>query len=311
VSEIPSPVVLSGGTGLVGGALLPELARRSVAVRALVRGQGRLASNEGVEELPWDGITPPPGALAGAGALVHLSGEPVFGGLPTAARRERLRTSRVDSTRALVAGIAGLPEGERPKTFVCASAVGYYGDRGDEVLDESAGPGHGLLADLCVDWEAAAAEAERHGVRVCSLRIGVVLSRRGGALPLMARPFRLGLGGRLGSGRQWFSWIHLDDLVAMLLVALADERWRGPANAVAPSPVRNADLTRALGRAVSRPALLPVPAFVIRAAFGEISAELLGSKRVEPRCALERGFRFRFPEIADALGAELGRAGGD
>ncbi|HKJ23593.1 MAG TPA: TIGR01777 family oxidoreductase [Myxococcota bacterium] len=306
MSTIPSPVVLTGGTGLVGGALLPELVGRGVGVRALVRGHGRLDARAGVEEVAWDGITPPSGALAGAGALVHLSGEPVFGGLPTAARRERLRASRIESTRALVARLAALPEGERPRTFVCASAVGYYGDRGDESLDESAPPGEGLLADLCVDWEAAAAEAERHGVRVCSLRIGVVLSRHGGALPLMARPFRLGLGGRLGSGRQWFPWIHLDDLVAMLLAALADDRWRGPANAVAPNPVRNADLTRALGSALSRPTLLPVPAFAIRAAFGEISAELLGSKRVEPRCALDRGFTFRVPELSDALRAELG-----
>jgi len=306
VSAIPSPVVLTGGTGLVGGALRSELAGRGVTVRALVRGRGRLEGRKGVEEIEWDGTTPPPGALSAAGALVHLSGEPIFGGLPTPARLERVRSSRIDSTRALVARLADLPEGERPETFVCASAVGYYGDRGDETLPESAAPGEGSLADLCVDWEAAAAEAERHGVRVCSLRIGIVLSRHGGALPLMARPFRFGLGGRLGSGRQWFPWIHLDDLVAMLLAALADPRWRGPVNAVAPNPVRNADLTRALGRAVSRPTLLPVPAFAVRAVLGELSGELLGSKRVEPRQALDHGFHFGMPELAGALRAELG-----
>ncbi|MBW2313802.1 MAG: TIGR01777 family oxidoreductase [Deltaproteobacteria bacterium] len=297
------PVVLTGGTGLVGGALLPQLRALGAPIRALVRRPGSLRN---VEETVWDGVHAPTGTLAGAEALIHLAGEPVFGGLPTAARRERLRTSRVDSTRALVGALAELPEAERPRTFLCASAVGYYGDRGDDALVESTAPGDGLLADLCVDWEAAAAEAERLGVRTCSFRIGVVLSRRGGALALMARPFRLGLGGRLGNGRQWFPWVHLDDLTAMLREALSDDRWRGPVNAVAPNPVRNVDLTRAIGRAVGRPAFIPVPALAVRAALGPLADELLGSKRVEPRAALGWGFEFRMPELAQALAAELG-----
>jgi uncharacterized protein (TIGR01777 family) len=295
-------VVLTGGTGLVGGALLPILLGRGCEVRALVRRGGRLT---GARELVWDGTTPPAGALDGAQALVHLSGEPVFGGLPTAARRLRLRASRVDSTRALVAALAALPEARRPRAFVCASAVGYYGDRGEEILDESAEPGDGFLADLCVDWEAAAAEASRHGVRVCSVRIGVVLSRKGGALPLMARPFRLGLGGRLGSGRQWFPWVGLDDLVALLAAALDDERCSGAVNGVAPEPARNEELTRALGRVLGRPTLLPVPAFAVRAALGDLSAELLGSKRVVPRRARELGFAFRQTSLEELLRSEL------
>jgi hypothetical protein len=297
------PVVLTGGTGLVGGALLPALRKSGVPVRALVRGQGRLHD---VEEISWDGTHPPQAALAGARAVVHLSGEPIFGGLPTAARLARLRSSRVESTRAIVAGLAALSEAERPRTFVCASAVGYYGDRGDEVLDESAAPGDGLLADLCVDWEAAAAEAERHGVRVCSVRIGIVLSGEGGALAMMAKPFRLGVGGRIGDGRQWFPWIHLDDLVEMILRALEDERWRGPVNAVAPDPVRNAELTRALGSVLSRPTLLPLPAFAVRAALGPLAGELLGSKRVAPSRAEALGFEFRHRDLETTLRAELG-----
>lgn len=304
------PVVLTGGTGLVGGALLPELGAGGHPVRALVRGERR---PEGVEAFAWDGLHPPPAALAGAETVVHLSGEPVFGGPPTAARRERLRTSRVASTRAFVTALGELAETERPKSFLCASAVGYYGDRGDEILTEAAPPGEGLLADLCVDWEAAAAEAERHGLRVCSFRIGVVLSKRGGALPRMVRPFRLGLGGRLGGGRQWFPWIHLEDLVALLRTATDDAHFRGVVNAVAPSPVRNGELTHALARAVSRPAILPVPAFAVRAALGPLAVELLGSKRVVPERALALGFEFRHPELAGALRAEVGpsRARGD
>ena len=296
------PVVLTGGTGLVGGALLSALGSGGRELRALVRQPGRLA---GVREILWDGTTPPAGSLDGAEAVVHLSGEPVFGGLPTAARRQRLRASRVDSTRAFVAALAALPEPRRPRSFVCASAVGYYGDRGEQLLDESAEPGDGFLADLCVDWEAAATEAGRHGVRVCSVRIGVVLSRKGGALPLMARPFRLGLGGRLGSGRQWFPWVGLDDLVALLVAALDDPRYSGAVNGVAPEPVRNRELTRALGHVLRRPTLLPVPALAVRAALGELSAEILGSKRVVPRRARELGFAFRQASLEDLLRAEL------
>ena len=189
--------------------------------------------------------------------------------------RRRIRSSRIDSTRSLVASLDALPHSERPATLVCASAVGIYGSRGDEQLDESSPPGRGFLADVCRDWEAAAFAAEERGLRVVTLRIGIVLSRRGGALPMMALPFRLGLGGRIGDGRQWVPWVHLDDLVSLIRETLNDTEWRGPVNATAPNPVRNALLTRSLARALHRPALLPVPAFALRTALGELSDELL------------------------------------
>lgn len=301
-----STVLLTGGTGLIGGALLRRLTARAVQVRALGRSAGRLADVPHTEELRWDGIRPPDGALDGVDAVVHLSGEPIFGGLPTAARKERLRASRVESTRALVGAMAALPEEDRPRTFVCASAVGYYGDRGEETLSESAEPGSGLLADLCVDWEAAAAEATRLGVRVCHLRIGVVLSAQGGALALMLKPFRLGVGGRIGGGKQWFPWVHLDDVVGMLETAVDSEAWEGPVNGVAPEPVRHDTLVEALGRLLHRPTWFGVPGFAVRALLGEIADELLGSKRVVPARAQELGFAFRHPDLEGALRAEIG-----
>jgi uncharacterized protein len=301
----PARVVVSGATGLVGRRLVAALAERGVAVRALTRhpGEGRLP---GAESVGWDGVHPGAEALAGCDAVVHLAGEPVFGGRPTPERRRRIRASRIDSSRALAAAIAALPGAMRPRALVCASAVGYYGSRGEERLDEAAAPGDGFLARVCVDWEAAAREAEPLGVRVVCLRIGIVLAREGGALPRMALPFRVGLGGRLGDGRQWVPWVHVDDLVGLAVAALADEAWSGPVNATAPEPVRNAELASALGRALHRPALLPVPALAIRLALGELAGELLDSRRVLPRAALARGFAFRYERIGDALAAELG-----
>jgi uncharacterized protein (TIGR01777 family) len=300
------PVLLSGASGLVGGALLAALRARGERVRALTRDAARLRPDHGVDAVVWNGLDVPAPALAGARAVVHLSGEPVFGGLPTAARRERIRASRVDSTRSLVEALARLPEGERPGVLVCASAVGFYGDdRGEEALDEGAAPGTGFLADLCVAWEAEAARAESLGVRRVSLRFGVVLSRRGGALALLAPLFRLGLGGRLGSGRQWMPWIHLDDAAGLALRAADDTALRGAVNAVAPGAARNADFTRALARAARRPAWIPVPAFPVRLALGEIAGELLGSRRVLPERARAAGYAFLRPELAPALVAEL------
>ncbi len=299
------PIVLSGGTGLIGGALLRRRSERGEGTRALVRRAGKLAGIPHVEEVEWDGVRPPAGALSGARGVVHLSGEPVFGGIPTAARKKRLYDSRIDSTKALVAAMAAEPPEQRPAFFVCASAVGYYGDRGDEVLDEAAAPGEGLLADLCVDWEAAAAEAEGLGVRVCSVRIGIVLAGAGGALPLMAQPFRFGLGGKLGSGKQWFPWIHQDDVVGILEGAIAGEDWRGSVNAVAPESVRNEELTKTLGRVLGRPTFMAVPGFAVKAALGELSAELLGSRRVEPKRAKALGYAFAVPGLEEALRREL------
>lgn len=301
-----APVVVTGATGLVGGRLLRALAAERIAVRAVTRAPDRARFPDGVEPVAWDGVRVPPAALAGARAVVHLAGEPIFGGRPTAARLARIRASRIDSTRALVAALGTLPSGERPPAFVCASAVGYYGSRGEETLVESSPPGGGFLADVCVAWEAEARAAEALGVRTTSLRLGVVIAREGGAFAPMRTAFRWGLGGRFGDGRQWFPWIHADDVVALIRAAAADARFGGPINAVAPTPVRNSELVQILAAAVHRPALFPVPAFVLRAALGELAGELLGSRRVVPERATALGFRFGAPTLARAIEAELG-----
>jgi len=296
-------VVVTGATGLVGRRLVPELEHRFAAVRVLSRSSAPERPNQ--KRFVWDGVDPGRQSLVGSAAVVHLAGEPIFGGLPTAARRDRIRRSRIDSTRALVERIACLDEAHRPRTLVCASAVGIFGDRGEEVLDEASQPGSGFLADVCRDWEAEAERATAVGLRVVRIRIGVVLSRDGGALSLMRVPFSLGIGGRLGDGRQFFPWIHLDDLVGVILWALesSDE---GAINAVAPESIRNAELTRALGRVLHRPALLPVPGFVLRRVLGDLAGELLGSRRVRPARLQEVGFAFRHPRLEGALEAELG-----
>ncbi len=303
----PRTVLMTGATGLVGRRLVPRLLARGDSVRVLTRdlAAGAAALDPRALLIRWDGISPPPDALDGADALVHLAGEPVFAGRLNARRRRRIRESRVASTGHLVSAVATVPVERRPDTLVCASAVGYYGDRGNELLDESAASGAGFLAELCQAWEKAAAGAEAHGLRRVSLRIGIVLAREGGALPMLALPFRLGAGGRLGDGQQWFPWIHIDDLVEMILATLGDESYCGAVNATAREPVRNLDLTRALGRTLHRPTLLRVPAFAVRAALGDLADELLGSRRVLPASALARGFAYRYDDLAAALAAEL------
>ncbi len=314
-------LMLSGSTGLVGARLARELQANGWEVRGLSRrsraagsapsaGSNESTSTEtgaAIRWFQWDGTHPPESVLRGVEAVVHLAGEPIMGGLPTAARRERMWSSRVDSTRAIVAAIAALPDAERPATFVCASAVGYYGDRGDQELTEEAAPGESFLADLCVAWEEAAAGASRLGVRVVSLRIPIVLAGEGGALPKMALPFRLGLGGRIGSGRQWVSWVHIDDLVALIRFAIerSDAGLEGVVNAAAGS-VRNAELTRVLAEVLRRPAFMRVPGFLLRAALGDLAGELLGSHRTVSAAAQRAGFEFRHPELRGALLEELG-----
>ena len=279
-------VVVSGASGLVGGRLVPALVSRGEQVRALTRWpQNFLASGapplRSVEVTGWDGIAPPRAVL------------------------ERIRASRVDSTRAIARRLGEIRHSERPSTLICASAVGYYGDRGDEELDETAGQGTGFLADVCGAWEAAAREARDHDVRVVSLRVGLVLAGEGGALGMMLPVFRLGLGGRIGNGRQWMPWVGIDDLVRMVLFAIDDGMLSGPVNAVAPQPVSNADFTRALGSALRRPTLLTVPGLAVRAALGELASELLGSKRVVPAVAARMGFQFECPSISALLAREL------
>lgn len=298
-------VLVTGATGLVGRRLVASLRDDDAPVRIVSRRPDPEDFDPGVETLQWNGRHVPREALFRLRGLVHLAGEPVFSGRLTETRRRRIRASRVDSTQALVAALGALPETDRPGVFVCASAVGYYGSCGDRVIDESEGPGEGFLSEVCRAWEDAARGAEELGIRTVRLRIGIVLSHRGGALPQMALPFRFGLGGRLGDGSQWFPWIHLDDLVGLVRAVLDDTRYRGPVNAVSPEPVTNAELTRTLGRVLSRPTLFTVPAFALRLALGELSRELLDSRRVLPRVARDAGFRFEYPVLEEALREEL------
>lgn len=304
-------VLVSGATGLVGRRLVPKLAERFASVRVLSRsGGGGQVGTPGRADRDlrgWDGVDPGAAAVVGLDAIVHLAGEPIFGGLPTKARLARIRESRIASTRRIVERLRALPANARPRTLVCASAVGIYGDRGDDELSEESAPGSGLLAELCRDWEAAASAAEGLGVRVVRLRIGVVLASEGGALRLMRIPFSLGLGGRLGSGRQFFPWIQIDDLVEAILFALAQPTLQGAVNAVAPAADSNRVLTETLARVLRRPAPLPVPAFALKLVMGPLAGELLGSRRVVPKRLVESGFAYRHATLESALAAELGR----
>lgn len=296
-------VLVTGATGLVGRRLLPLLAQRNAFVRTVSRSGS--SAMPGSEPLRWDGVDPGAEALAGVSDVVHLAGEPIFGGLPTQARLDRVRSSRIDSTRKIVDRMLERAPEDRPSTFVCASAVGIYGDRGNEGLDESAAIGGSFLAEVCRDWEAEAARAREGGVRVVSVRVGVVLSREGGALALMKIPFKLGIGGRLGSGDQYFPWIHLNDLVRVFVWAL-DAGFEGPVNAVAPESVTNRELTAALGEVLHRPTVVPVPEFAVKLGLGEISGELLGSRRVVPAKLVKHAFQFEEPSLLGALERELG-----
>lgn len=293
---------VTGATGLVGSALLPALTGAGHEAVGLRRGSAAAAGPPS-----WD---PSSGRVAaGDGpldAVVHLAGENIAGGRWNAARKGRIRDSRVEGTGALCRGLAALDP--RPATLVCASAVGFYGDRGDERLDESSPAGTGFLADVCREWEAAAAPAREAGIHVVHLRIGIVLTPAGGALGQMLLPFKLGLGGVIGSGRQFMSWIALDDVAAAVLHAVGTDGLDGPVNAVAPHPVANAEFTKTLGRVLRRPAVLPMPAFGARLAFGEMADHLLlGGARVEPTRLLETGFDFSHPELEGALRHLLGR----
>jgi hypothetical protein len=239
---------------------------------------------------------PPPGKFEGCDAVIHLAGEPVAQRW-TPAARERIRASRVEGTRALVNALRVEP----PKVLVSGSAVGYYGSRGDEVLKEDSPPGLDFLAEIATAWEREAQAAEAFGVRVVRLRTGVVLGPGGGALKRMLLPFRLGIGGRIGDGKQWMPWIHMDDLTSLIVFALMTPAFSGPLNAGAPNPVTNADFTRELARALHRPAIFPVPRLALKLLFGEMAEIIYASQRMVPEAALRAGFRFKFPEIGPAL----------
>lgn len=300
-SQEPRTIAITGARGLVGETLQPFLSTGGHTVRRVVRGAPRSP------DIGWD---PAAGhmdaaALAGIDSLLHLSGEPINTRWTDAAKAEILR-SRVDSTRLVAETLAKM---ERPpRRLVCASAIGIYGDRGDAPVDEDSAPGEGFLPEVCEAWEAAAEPARKAGIEVVHVRIGVVLSGKGGALPELARPFRMGVGGVVGTGRQVMSWVSMDDLCRMFLWLLTTtDHVTGPINATAPHPVTNRELTEALGAALHRPTLFPVPGFAIRAAFGEMGQHLiLEGARVLPTRATAAGFPFVFPEVGPALRWELG-----
>jgi uncharacterized protein (TIGR01777 family) len=291
-------ITITGAGGLIGRRLLQDLGANGHTLTVVSRRAGANVP-PGAGVAVWDPMTgpAPEGSVRDAGAVIHLAGEPV-GQRWNAEAKRRIRESRVVGTRNLVQALARLRH--PPQILVCASAVGYYGSRGDEVLREDSAPGNGYLAEVCAAWEKEAVAAEALGIRVVRVRTGMVLDARGGALKRILPPFRMGVGGRLGDGRQWMSWIHLADLAAMFQFAV-ENPVRGALNGVAPIPVTNADFTQTLARAVHRPAIFPVPVFGLKWLFGEMSEILLASQRVLPAAPEAAGFRFRFPELSGAL----------
>lgn len=291
-------ILVTGSSGLVGSALLPSLGKEGHSVTRLIRS----APTAGEKAIAWDpekGQLSAP-ALEGFDAVLHLAGENIASGRWTTARKARIRDSRVKGTGLLSETLAHL---ERPpQVLVSASGVGYYGSRGDEVLTEESSLGRGFLAEVCRDWEGAAAPAAQRGIRVAILRFGVIFSAHGGALPKMLTPFRLGVGGRIGDGRQYVSWVALDDTIGAIHHALTTETLQGPVNVVAPQPVTNAEFTKIVGRVLGRPTLFSMPAFAARLAFGEMADELLlASQRAKPVRLLDTHYPFRFPDLEGAL----------
>ncbi len=291
-------VLVTGGTGFVGAALCRALHGAGHRVTVVSREPEEAGDNA----IGWDDL----GAAANeAEALVNLAGEPIAARRWSGTQKARIITSRVESTRTLVAAVAGATT--RPRVLVSASAVGYYGPRGDDPVDETTPPGTGFLAKTCQAWETEAAAAEALGLRVAYLRLGIVLAPDGGALARMLPPFRAFVGGPLGGGSQWMSWIHRDDVTGLVVAALENESYRGPVNATAPEPVTNRDFVRALGRAIARPAVFPTPAVVLRLALGEMADMLLTGQRVLPRVAEAHGYQWRYPKLGAALRASTRR----
>lgn len=292
-------VTLTGATGFLGSRIVASLLAAGHKIHIIGR-RPPASLPPGVSFSLWQPASdePPLDALRGAAAVVHLAGEPVAQRW-TAAVKDRIRSSRIDRTLQLATALASIPN--PPPIFLSASAIGYYGSRGDEILTEASPPGHGFLADVCVEWERAAAFVETLGARTVILRIGIVLGPGGGALAKMLPPFRAGLGGRIGPGSQWMSWIHIDDIAALVSFALTNNSLHGPLNLTAPNPATNSDFTSALAKTLHRPAPFPVPALALRALFGDMSSMLLASQRVLPQTALDAGFRFSHPTLAPAL----------
>lgn len=294
-------VAISGGTGLIGSAMVSRLRASGARVRRLVRH----APPDAPDEILWDpmrGVLSPHD-LEGADAVIHLAGEPIARRW-TDARKQAIRESRVRGTELIARTIAALAR--KPRVLLSGSAVGYYGDRGDEVLDEESAPGADFLARVGREWETAAGAAADAGVRVVLLRTGVVLNPKGGALARLLTPFRVGVGGPIGSGRQWMSWISLDDHLRAMEHALATAQLHGPVNLVSPNPVTNAEFARTLGRVLARPALVPVPSFALELVYGEMArATIIAGQRVLPKALLRAGFEFAHPTLEQALRFEL------
>jgi uncharacterized protein (TIGR01777 family) len=298
-------ILVSGMSGPIGAALLPALRAEGWSVVRLVRGTSAFGSSDNAQ-IAWD----PAGAIApeavsGFDAVIHLAGESIFGRW-TAVKKRKIRDSRVAGTLNLASALARAEK--KPDVFVCGSAIGYYGNRGDELLREESSPGAGFLAEVCREWEEAAAPALLAGIRTAHLRTGIVLSPKGGALGAMLVPFKLGLGGRTGDGRQWMSWIDVGDMVGGIQHILKNEVLRGPVNMVAPEPVTNAEFAKTLASVLGRPAIFPMPAFVAKLAFGEMGEELLlGSQKVEPGKLVAGGYLFRCRELRASLEGLLAR----
>jgi len=297
-------VTVTGASGLIGTALVAELREHGAEITVLSRDPSRAREIPGVEAVRWDPLSEPAPAeaLTGADAVVHLAGENVAQRWTERAKRAILE-SRVTGTRNLLAGLETIEP--RPRTLISGSAIGYYGAHGEEPLDEDAPAGNDFLAETCVAWEAEAERASALGMRVVRVRTGVVLNREGGALKKMLLPFRLGIGGPVAGGSQYMSWIHLEDLLGMIRTALADERWSGPINATAPEPVTNRDFSHALAHALHRPSLLPVPGIALQLLYGEMSEVVTTGARVMPAKPLVLGYRFRHPELLQALRSAL------
>jgi uncharacterized protein len=297
-------ILISGSTGFLGTSLIRVLEPQGHTIVRLVRpGTGRRdASKSSEKNVLWDPVGGQFDAPAaeGADALVHLAGASIAGGRWNAPRENLLRSSRIEATRHLMGALCKLKQ--PPRVIVASSASGYYGDRGDETLTEASAPGNGFLSTLCRDWEAETVRATEFGARVVMLRLGIILASHGGALPRMALPFKLGAGGRLGSGRQWMSWLTLAEAVRVIHFAITNPALAGPTNAVTPNPAQNADFTRILAKALHRPALFPAPAFALRLALGEMAdALLLASQRMKPSKLEQAGYQFAQPELAAAL----------
>jgi uncharacterized protein len=294
-------VLIAGASGLVGSALVPALEAEGAEVTRLVRSSARAG------EIEWQPINDQIDAtqLEGFDAVINLAGENIAGGRWTDELKRKIHDSRVNGTRLLSEAIAKL--NQRPSVFLCASATGFYGDRGNEILDEQSETGHGFLAGVCSEWEQATGPAVQAGVRTVTLRFGPILSRDGGMLAKLLTPFKMGMGGKVGSGKQYISWVAIDDAVNAIKLTLHNESLRGPLNIVSPTPVTNEEFTKTLGHVLSRPTALAMPAFAVRLAFGEMADEmLLTSQRVIPKKLNEAGYEFQQPELEGAFRKYLG-----